>query len=440
MWEELQLGELLTESKEVSLSPNPDKRITVRLNCKGVEKRPLTNTKEGNTKYYERKVGQFIYGKQNLFKGAFGVIPAELDGFESTIDLPAFDVDDRLNVQWLIWWLKRNEFYKSLVSIAKGSATRRIHPNDFLKIKIPLPTRDEQDQIVNQLNKDALKINSILKYIEELQVNCNTLKNSILRDAIQGKLIVHEKNKEQTSELLQKIKIERLRLATSEKEKKKLTNEFQDIDISSDIEGWIYIKAELICDNITKGTTPKSNELLNLGDVPYLKVYNIVNNKIDFDYRPQFVTSKIHNTFLQRSRVFPYDVLMNIVGPPLGKVAIVTDQYPEWNINQALAIFRPIKYVLPEFLYFTLVEGKPIRDIQTVGTAGQDNISLTQCREIKIPIPPLEEQRRIVEKVNELMDSCNEILAKIEESKKETEKFMRSLLLDAFKVNDEPIN
>ena len=64
---------LKVKSNQIHLIP--DKRITVRLNLKGVEKRPFEAGVEGGTKYYIRKAGQFIYGKQNLFKGAFGINP-----------------------------------------------------------------------------------------------------------------------------------------------------------------------------------------------------------------------------------------------------------------------------------------------------------------------------------------------------------------------------
>ena len=69
-WKKVKLGSLLTESKIVSETPDTNKRLRVRLNMLGVQKRPDTNDKEGATKYYIRKTGQFIYGKQNLHKGA----------------------------------------------------------------------------------------------------------------------------------------------------------------------------------------------------------------------------------------------------------------------------------------------------------------------------------------------------------------------------------
>ncbi len=97
-----------------------------------------------------------------------------------------------------------------------------------------------------------------------------------------------------------------------------------------------------ICDFITKGTTPSSTEFKDGGEIPYLKVYNIVNQKINFYYRPQFIKRSVHER-LSRSKVYPNDVIMNIVGPPLGKIAIIPDDFQEWNINQALAIFRCIE-------------------------------------------------------------------------------------------------
>ena len=88
-WKKVKIGDFLTESKIIAIESNAAHRITVRLNCKGVEQRSLKAEKEGATKYYTRKSGQFIYGKQNIHKGAFGIIPQELDGFTSSADLPA---------------------------------------------------------------------------------------------------------------------------------------------------------------------------------------------------------------------------------------------------------------------------------------------------------------------------------------------------------------
>ena len=174
------------------------------------------------------------------------------------------------------------------------------------------------------------------------------------------------------------------------------------------------VTAELACHFITKGSTPQDVGGNKAGR-PFLKVYNIVDNKIDFHYRPQFISLKSHKGMLRRSVVYPGDVLMNIVGPPLGKIAIVPADYPEWNINQALAIFRPVASVDGEFFRIALLGSVSLRQIigETRGVVGQSNISLEQCRSLAIGIPSLAEQREIVRRVSALLTMIDTIETRV---------------------------
>ena len=113
-WKKVKLGDLWKESKIESLNPDSNKRIKVKLNVLGVEKRSAKNDEKGATKYFIRKSGQFVYGKQNLHKGAFGIIPKELDNFESSSDIPAFDIIPECNPEWIYYFLKQGSFYKKL--------------------------------------------------------------------------------------------------------------------------------------------------------------------------------------------------------------------------------------------------------------------------------------------------------------------------------------
>jgi type I restriction enzyme S subunit len=167
--------------------------------------------------------------------------------------------------------------------------------------------------------------------------------------------------------------------------------------------GWVITKASEACDIVQSGGTPKGGFAVN-GNVPFLKVYNLVDQKVDFDYRPQFINDEVNNGELGKSRAFPGDILMNIVGPPLGKIAVVPNDYPVWNLNQAITLFRPGAAALTEWIYWFLRGGASVRSIinETRGSAGQVNISLSQCRAFDVPIPPMSEQRRIVAKLDAL--------------------------------------
>ena len=160
-----------------------------------------------------------------------------------------------------------------------------------------------------------------------------------------------------------------------------------------------YVKASEVCDFITKGTTPPSGEIFEEyeeGRVPYLKVYNLsLTGDLLFDDEPQYIDIKTHEGKLARSKVYPNDVLMNIVGPPLGKFALVTNEFAEWNINQAIAIFRARENVIPRFLMAALMQPDVLQPFlqQAVGIR-QLNLSLEQCRNLEIPLPPIELQEQ----------------------------------------------
>ncbi len=161
------------------------------------------------------------------------------------------------------------------------------------------------------------------------------------------------------------------------------------------------VKASEVCDFITKGTTPPTGEIIEEygeGMIPFLKVYNLsFTGELLFDDNPQYIPKETHNGKLARSKVYPNDVLMNIVGPPLGKFTIVTDEYEEWNINQAIAIFRAKERILPRFLLHALMQPTVLEPFigQAVGIR-QQNLSLEQCRNLQFPLPSIEEQQAFV--------------------------------------------
>ena len=186
------------------------------------------------------------------------------------------------------------------------------------------------------------------------------------------------------------------------------------------------VKAKDICYYITKGTTPAANELFSeyaIDRVPFLKVYNLsFTGELLFDQAPQFISLDTHNNKLSRSIVYPNDVLMNIVGPPLGKFTLVTNDYPEWNINQAIAIFRAKENVNAYYLMQALMQPNVLRPFlnNAVGIR-QLNLSLEQCRNLEIPLPPMNLQNQFadfVTKVERQKATVQKSIDKLETLKK----------------------
>lgn len=261
-----------------------------------------------------------------------------------------------------------------------GATMKHIVKKDFDATLIPYPTLDKQAEIAANLNK----VSSIIEAREqELQLLDNLIKARFVEMFEKGN---HE-----------------------------------------------IVKASEICDFITKGTTPTTGEIAeeyNDGKIPFLKVYNLsFTGEMLFENNPQYIPKETHDGKLARSKVYPNDVLMNIVGPPLGKFALVTDEFDEWNINQAIAIFRAKDRILPRFLLHALMQPKVLEPFigQAVGIR-QQNLSLEQCRSLQIPLPSLEEQQSFVEFAKQVDKSK----VKVQKALDETQKLFDSLMQQYF--------
>jgi type I restriction enzyme, S subunit len=211
----------------------------------------------------------------------------------------------------------------------------------------------------------------------------------------------------------------------------RLTEEWRG---TAELTGWETKRAADICAKVQSGGTPKAGFVERAG-VPFLKVYNIVDQKVAFDYRPQYVPNETDEGELRKSQTLPGDVLMNIVGPPLNKVAIVPSTFPNWNINQAITLFRPGPDISTEWLYAVLCEGRNVAAVmhETKGSVGQVNISLSQCRDFEIPVPPPLEQPEIVRRVGELLSLAEELERRYTEAAARVEKLTPSVLAKAFR-------
>ena len=147
--ERLTLGNFLDESRIPGNDGRTARKLTVKLYGKGIEPKQERTAGSANTKYYIRRAGQFIYSRLDFLNGAFAVVPPHLDGFQSTLDLPAFDVAPRVNPIWLLNYFTRPTYYESQQTLARGQRiARRINPDDLLASEIAVPKRERQDEIV----------------------------------------------------------------------------------------------------------------------------------------------------------------------------------------------------------------------------------------------------------------------------------------------------
>jgi len=187
-WQLRKIGQFLTESRIAGSDGENAKKITVKLYGKGVL--PKIETRKGSsaTQYYRRSAGQFIYSKLDFLNGAFGIIPPAVDGFESTLDLPAFDINDEMDSRWFLGFVSREQFYSRGFSLANGGRkARRVNPRDFLNIKIKLPSLPEQHAIANVLETADREVLHLSVKLDALKRQ----KRGLMQQLLTGKIRVH---------------------------------------------------------------------------------------------------------------------------------------------------------------------------------------------------------------------------------------------------------
>ena len=164
---------------------------------------------------------------------------------------------------------------------------------------------------------------------------------------------------------------------------------------------WPLYRLGDLCELITKGTTPTSVGF-NFTDsgINFVKIESITGNGRFIQDKFAHISKECHNS-LSRSQLQEGDVLFSIAGA-LGRTAVVTKEILPANTNQALAILRlkDDNKVLPQFFeYLLLTDMATAQSAQNKTGVAQQNISLGQLGDYVLPIPSLEIQRELVEKV-----------------------------------------
>ena len=168
--ERLTFGGFLDESRIPGNDGSTARKLTVKLYGKGIGPKQDRTAGSANTRYYIRRAGQFIYSRLDFLNGAFAVVPDHLDGFQSTLDLPAFDIAPRVSPIWLLNYVTRPAYYENQQNLARGQrVARRVNPDDLLASEIAVPTRERQDEVAALLTLCIDEINSIRSLVAALR-------------------------------------------------------------------------------------------------------------------------------------------------------------------------------------------------------------------------------------------------------------------------------
>ncbi|HDR3313289.1 MULTISPECIES: restriction endonuclease subunit S [Bacillus] len=382
-WRKVQLDRILKESRELAKEQKTDKRLTVKLHLQGVQKREERATdKIGSTVYFKRKAGQFIYGKQNLHNGAIGIIPNELNGYQSTQDVPAFDVSEEVDVNWLYYYFARPSFYKNLESLATGTGSKRIQPKELLKLDIlvpPLVVQKKITEILSSVDKAIEKTEGIIEQKEKI-------KKGLVQQLL-AKGIGHTK--------------------------------FKKTEIGDIPKDWEVVTIDECCEILDNRRVPLSKEVRETmqGEIPYYGATGVVDYINDYLFDEEIVLIGEDGDHFKKFRDWS---MTNLVR---GK---------SW-VNNHAHIIRAKTSVTNEWIY-RFLEHRDITPYLSIQGATRLKLTQQNLRQIKVAIPSKEEQKQVTT-IIESVDKKKEIeLKRLMQLRDIKKGLMQSLLTERVRV------
>ncbi len=335
---------------------------------------------------------------------------------------------DELNLVFLYFLLST----LNLNSLDKSTAIPGLNRNDAYALEIPLPPLPEQRAIVSKIEQLFSDLDNGIENFKKAQAQLKIYRHAVLKYAFEGKLTedwraVHKNEMEPASVLLEHIKDE------TKKDAKRKFKELPPIDTRMLPEGWVYGKLEhliYIAGRIGwRGL--KAEEYTKEGPL-FLSVYNLnKGNYVDF--------SEVYHISEERYDESPEiqlkndDILLVKDGSGIGKLGIVKGLKTKATVNSSLLVIRSGKFFVPEYLFYFL-KGPNMQRVVKERITGSATPHLFQrdIKKFELLIPPIKEQKKIVEEIERRLSVCDKMEATITESLQKAESLRQSILKKAF--------
>ena len=323
--------------------------------------------------------------------------------------------------KFLFYYMMSPDFdaYANNTDNAKGVAYPAINDDRLYKALIPIPPLGEQFRIVSAIESVDASIRDYGVKEEALRALNGSfpesLKKSILQEAVQGKLVPQDPSDEPAEALLERIRVEKQRLIKEGKIKKdkhesvifrRDNSHYEKLDgvercIDDELpfeipESWAWVRLGNIGDWGSGATPSRTHPEYYDGSIPWLKTGDLTDSYITD------IPEGISQLALEKTSVRLNEsgsVLMAMYGATIGKLGILTYSA---TTNQACCACKPVYGVETLFLFYFLMSQRTAFIKRGEGGA-QPNISKEKIVTTLMPLPPLAEQHRIVQRIEELL-------------------------------------
>ncbi len=352
------------------------------------------------------KKNDVLYGKLRPYLRKCVIV--DCDGYCSTEIIP-INGYGRIYQKFIMYYMTSPFVDIHVNSLTHGMDMPRLGTRAALKLLFPLPPLAEQRRIVDKL-KTAIEKTDELKFFEtklsELEKSFpNKLKASLLQDAFQGKLTKQLPEDGDARDLLKEIQAENDRLVEEKKIKKeKPLSVIKDEEIPFNIpKNWVWARLGKI-GYWSSGKTPNRTnfDYYNDGTYNWLKTGDLTDGNITS------TSEKITEKALRETSVklLPRgSVLIAMYGATIGKLGILE---VESTTNQACCGCIPYNGILNYYLFYFLLFSRK-KFIEMGAGCAQPNISKEKIINTIIPVPPVAEQRRILDKLKTALEKIDKI-------------------------------
>lgn len=310
-----------------------------------------------------------------------------------------------------------------ILSAQGGVGLRHITKGTFEKTILNYPPLAEQQEIVRQLDLMLAQVEQIKARLDAIPAILKKFRQSVLADAVSGELTeaVNFQKEDFYDFVYELIKFNKKNKSIEVKEVSEYKSNWKDIPLSLLVDQDRGIPYGIVQ---TGDDTDGGINTIRCGDVLPFKVRSSNLKRVDKNIEKNYI----------RTRLQGGEVILAIRGS-VGNAAVITSDLlsEPLNISREVAMIPVISKLDPHYLTIFLQSpsGKQVLIEQTRGVA-QKGINLDDLRKLYIPLPTLEEQTLIVEKVNTLFSFSNHIEDVVEAAQKRVNLLTQSILAKAF--------
>lgn len=352
------------------------------------------------------KKGDILYSKLRPY--LLKILVAPNDGICTTEFVP-FDTYGEIENEYIMWVLKAPYINYIVNSVSYGVKMPRVGTETMINLLIPLPPLIEQKRIVKKIEELLLHIEKYDNAYSKLEILNSKfpgdMKKSILQYAMQGKLVEQRPEEGTGEELYWQIQAEKEKLIKEGRIKKgKKLQEISRDEVPFDIPAtWKWVRLSEVVD--VRDGTHDSPRYYETG-IPLVTSKNISSGGLSFD-NVKYISKEDAKKINERSNVDTGDILFAMIGS-IGNPVIVNKDRDFCVKNVALfKIFSKEKLYVEYLYWFLFLEQFVMKKIASGGV--QSFIALKVLRNYLFPLPPYEEQKRIVIELKNVMSYCQKL-------------------------------